>query len=172
MKNDSLVPSNREMSTGARALLVADILEEHPERHDQTTFVSGLAFEDFKRDWDPVKLAERRDCGTAACVAGWAVVCSPPALIRKAEKIPYISNGVHTETITWDTAGAKALGLEAGLADILFAEQNTRPRLIKALRVLANMDPKDRTLENAKKLNITHSWLEGNGRADKVQVPK
>lgn len=36
-----LIPRNLKMSTGARCRLVADIIEQHPERWDQETWAWG-----------------------------------------------------------------------------------------------------------------------------------
>jgi hypothetical protein len=164
-KTETLIPRNREMSTTARLLLVAQILEEHPERHNQEVFVAPeMTF--HGEEPEPTWVAEHRNCGTAACVAGWAVASSPPALIRNAHDPKFIGE------VTWESAGARALGIDYDLASLLFDSENTRPRLIKALRVLAQMSPAERTYSNAWKKNITPRWLRGEGRADKVVLKK
>lgn len=167
-----LIPSNREMSTAARMRLVADILEKNPERHDQETW-NSFDFNDvdeYTPDDEVIEaVSEHRTCGSTGCAAGWAVAATPPAVIRKAlDKMELYNAGqLHWSDTKdeWQSAGAAALGLDYDLARMLFDSDNTRSRLIKALRRLADLPPKQRTLEAAEGMGITSLWLAGHGRA-------
>ncbi len=181
------IPTNRDMSTAARLRLIADILEEHPERHVQENWISDEVNNgydnvytlighdhngyDINEEDLVVAIASAKSCGKAGCVAGWAAAASPPRLMESAVS-DYLDDsnrtvwGSHKHDV-WVLAGSKALGIDRDLGDVLFAAENKRSRLIKALRVLAELDPRDRTLYNAELLGIaTNShWLEGEGRA-------
>ncbi len=124
---DTLIPPNRDtMTTGERCSFVAKILREHPERHDQSTWYD----DDDYGHLTPAEAAMIGSCGTAACVAGWAVACSPPDLVRDA--------------VGFRDAGARALGIETNDATYLFSFSNERAALIDALERLALLPETDR----------------------------
>lgn len=123
-------------TTGERCALVAEILEDHPEHHDQHQWGRGLddddpeggfEWDDALRLWD-----DAPECGTACCVAGWAVVGSPTGTVRYLDSIPALA--------------VELLGISDALAATLFACCNQRPQLIKALRWLADVEEDKRTL--------------------------
>lgn len=67
------------------------------------------------------------DCGTTACIAGWAVYLYPQDVKRGDD---------------WVTAGARILGLEKDLARNLFVDFNLNPkRAAKVLNGLADSKP-------------------------------
>lgn len=158
----TLIPKNREMSTAARLNLVADIIEQHPEAHDQSVWAeSVIRYRENVYEGSPLYVSEQRDCGTVACVAGWAVACSPPALVKSAKPYVWIREDGTREEASWSAAGAKALGIDQELADDLFAAGVQRDQLVKALRMLAMLPPEKRTAEEAEKLGVTIAWLTG-----------
>lgn len=123
-------------TTTDRLRAVADIIEAHPERHDQ-------------RNWSTVQGATPRtlqgrvglvedetQCGTTCCAAGWAVVLTPADVS--------LEDG-------WRAAGADALGLNLVLADAVFTSprlsaDHRRPHLVALLRWLAMFPPEARTM--------------------------
>lgn len=96
---------NLPTNTTDRLAAVADIIEFTPQRWDQSTW-----FENVRDDhaWPALVIAvgwaEEEDCGTAGCVAGWAVALCPEI----------------THAADWYEAGAEALGLDRELAEALF----------------------------------------------------
>lgn len=158
-----MIPRNREMSTAKRLRLVADILQENPERHTQYQWSALDWNNDVNAYWSDetviLSVAAHKTCGSKGCVAGWAIAATPPAVVNKV-----LDRDIdHYDT--WVAVGSGVLGLDVDLAEMLFDEANKRPRLIKALRRLADLPPKTRTLEAAAEIGITYAWLRGEGRA-------
>lgn len=137
-RRDPLIPAIAKMpefTTGERCALVADIIEQHPERHDQVVWVGAVRTVDDP-DVGTIRLvAAAGSCGTAACVAGWAVAASPVELVGE----------IHD----WVSAGARALGLDYHLAALVFDGASKREKIVKMLRWCATVGPGDRTTERA-----------------------
>lgn len=127
-------------STRARLLAVADLLEEHPEQWDQHTYIGPA-----DRYFPPKAVAGvGHQCGTAVCIAGWAVRLTPQSQLPSPPE----------EFREWWNTGRMVLGLEEDLANRLFDANATqsfgRKRLLHALRVIADIPHGKRTLEAAK----------------------
>jgi hypothetical protein len=82
-----------------RLRAVADLIEAHPEAVDMAYFVDADAFgAPSDVNVDPIEAAQAHTCGTAGCLAGWAVASAP------AHVLPHPPAG-------WAGAGAVAFGL-------------------------------------------------------------
>lgn len=97
---------------------VIDQIDAHPELWDQ-----GY--------WFTVT-----DCGTAACVAGWACLLSgdkPFPLLQKLEDLPVGELVSYVDVKGWQVwardRAQKLLGITDGQADALFNAENTREDL-------------------------------------------
>lgn len=77
------------------------------------------------------RTASTGSCGTAACVAGWAVAAAPPSL---------------TAGEGWYGAGAKALGIDYDLALAMFDGECGHERLVEAFRWCADEPEGGRTI--------------------------
>ncbi len=144
----SLIPDNLHMTSKARLLLVADILQNHPKRHDQSIWITGTPgglgdLDDFLATPDPV------GCNTKGCVAGWAVALTPREEVG--------ADG-------WTDAMARSLELPYGVARRLVPALNKRKRLIKALRLLATVTPDNRTTVMLNAAGMTQGWFYGGKR--------
>jgi hypothetical protein len=120
----------------ARLRAVADIIEQHPEKHDQNSFTSEDA--PWYSTYEAAGSASEVRCGTTACVAGWAVLLTPKS---------------QTDEFTddWSDDGAKALGLDDDLASEIFYGWSNRQRrwIPDWLRALADIPTGKRTLDEA-----------------------
>lgn len=136
---DPLIPERAktpEFTTGERCALVADILEQHPERHQQWVwFADDRWVEDPTGGMDSIEatvadVARTGDCGTVACVAGWAIAAGPVDIVEP-----------------WGVTGpaAEALGLQPDLASYVFGGMRERPELIRLLRWAATVPESHRT---------------------------
>jgi len=83
------------------------------------------------------------DCGTTACVAGWAVRLTPAGSI-----LP----GTVDE---WQEAGRDALGLSDNLAWVLFSENFAPESMPEVLRLVAAIPEGGRTLRAAVEAGMT-----------------
>lgn len=98
------------MTTRNRDLLrkVADYVEGHPDQYDQHVWVTNTPDpRPYLGVGDDIRVGEvvEHDCGTQACIAGWAVLLDgQPAPIH------------------WDAAGREALGLTGEESNVLFDE--------------------------------------------------
>ena len=146
----------------ARLRFVADILETHPEHHDQRVWWRDADNQGYGYDFDEVKgigaAARPFDCKTAGCVAGWAVASTPLAEFNRL--VPDAPNGY----MTWEAVGQAVLGIpDRQLSSFLFHSSRRRKTLIKALRGLAEMPQSHRTLDRAIKEKIVprsaRDWL-------------
>lgn len=128
-------------NTTDRLLAVADIIEFTPKRWDQSTWfedhVDDHGYPDrvFGIGWAD---EEDVDCGTAGCVAGWAVALSPADIALRFD---------------WYAAGSIALGLTRELADALFDgclhARLTAEEMADLLRRLAKIPGDTRSVEDA-----------------------
>lgn len=134
------------MSTGDRLRLVADIIEAHPDLHDPGVWVSGGS-----ANAHPKEAVELNYCGTPACIAGWAVMCSPLDEVEfrrgVGEREWLSSNG------SWVDVGRQQLGLDLNLAELLFDGEATEGNHPARLRGLADL-PEPRTYEAAEKAGL------------------
>lgn len=127
------VPSDFHMSTKDRLFLVADVIELNPENYDQGVW-------SYSRSQGAMPISDHAgdfSCRTYACVAGWAVHCSPKDEMLAGED-------------SWVDAGARQLGLSHTLAAYLF-DEGCRGDMPQALRLIA-MLPEPRTLVEADKV--------------------
>lgn len=99
---------NLPTSTTDRLLAVADIIEFHPERWNQTEWCEDTHGREPSVQAAVGRADEMADCGTRGCVAGWAVMLTPAGLLDLAD------------ASAWSHAGRVALGLEHDLANSLF----------------------------------------------------
>lgn len=142
---DIIDKADLPQTTTERLLVVADIIENHPDRWDQASWVVDPGDDDGD-EWPEDQVGLDGDtCGTQCCIAGWAVRYTP-------ELPPY--RGMYPnapEYLTkwgWEQAGAYALGLEQKLANVMFFTDWGQELTVKALRALAEMPEGQRTLEN------------------------
>jgi hypothetical protein len=106
---------------------VLDIVENHPELHDQSLWVDGLR-EALEGGTEP-------DCGTTACVAGWAAILSAPAGSRIESTGHVLLAG---EDISRDVEeyAVEALGISESGGVWLFSQLRTRDEITVSLRYL------------------------------------
>jgi hypothetical protein len=101
-----------EVANAERLLDVLTFLAAHPERHDQNFWL------------------KKRDCGTVACLAGWAVLRNG-YVEHYAPEIPdffrgvYRSDDPHQELRHVSYVAEEVLGLTPDEGARLFDEQNT-----------------------------------------------
>jgi hypothetical protein len=102
-------------------------ITEHPETHNQ-------------RVW-----AKRTECGTTACVAGWAVLLAhPDAELTALDCFNGMSCGVLLSDGTeraFNMYGAELLGLTPDQRYWLFDEERTTPEVLGGLDDLINGEP-------------------------------
>lgn len=91
-------------TTTERLLMVADLIELHPERWDQESYV--MDGNCSINDPEDVAGSGLPKCGTTLCVAGWGVALTPAAELAHLDD--------------WDEAGSKALGFDEALGEYLF----------------------------------------------------
>lgn len=122
-------PNSLPQTTTERLLAVADIIDLNPERWDQSCWIDtgDMAI--------PGGVYGRgMECGTTACIAGWAVILTP-----RPTDAPM--------GYDWYWAGAQALGLDVDFAEYLF--RATLPldhtEVADVLRRLAKLDEGERT---------------------------
>ena len=109
-------------------------------------------------DWT---LESESECGTRACVAGWAAILGRD-LPLKSRIIPgYVSNcsccpteEPYTEyyydepSDSWQDAGRQELGISEHLASYLFRGTNNEKRTVEAVRMLADGDAEEDIIEH------------------------
>lgn len=141
-------PSDLPQTTAERLRAVADVIEAE-EAWDQGTWVSpsilelkelldeGAKFE--YRGFDNVYVQQGRNdpaCGTKCCIAGWAVRFTP-----RHTMLP----------VDWVLAGARALGVDQELAEVMFspffAVDQPGSDVAHLLRLLAELPEELRTYE-------------------------
>lgn len=123
------------------AATVRWILLEYPEFHDQDTW-SRAEYEDEAEgvEYESTLDLTRKlhTCGTAGCVAGWAVAVDGfLGNTAESEDDNWIAEG--SEGDNWIAEGAAILKLTYDLAEILFWYGNGRGGLIDALGVIADL---------------------------------
>lgn len=127
-------------TTTERLLAVAAHIESHPDEWVQSVWTgSNVGRPDDEKG--------RGECGTVACIAGWAVRFTP-------KDFPLDT--------TWSVAGAEALGLHQHLADAIFHSDYAPADVASELRLLARL-PEPRTLDAAivAGLDMTGADLQG-----------
>jgi hypothetical protein len=97
-----------------RLRAVADLFEAHPKVWDQS-YWSEVAVSDESDFGGLMRTVEGHSCGTAGCIAGWAV-----ASLAEDQAAEYLFHLDFDEP--WMQAGAEALGLSAPLANTIFCE--------------------------------------------------
>lgn len=118
------------MPNADRLRKLADVIEEHPDRFDMSTWFE-LGDPDPDRLFSPLNgvmdvdmLAENLVCGTTACVAGWACALWPSEV--QPEK-------------GFSRNGAMILGIDSELeSDMLFTMAGDAPRMAGVLRAVAD----------------------------------
>lgn len=124
-------------TTTDRLLAVAQIIEEHPEKWDQGLWRGDCMVPDQAHGLG--------ECGTTACVAGWAVTLTPKHVVLRGDY--------------YGQMGADALGIEyAPLANRLFFSgtsgqringwRDATPHMPDILRIIATFPEGERTYEN------------------------
>lgn len=140
------------VDTAERLHRVADIIELHPDHHDQETWWStkGLTYNggpySGPQNYSPVQVRpallaadESHLCGTSCCGAGWACALAP---ITERVESDRPSN--------WTPDAERVLGLEGGgIGKYLFsADWTDRESLVAAYRALAEVPESERTVAN------------------------
>jgi len=129
--------TNLPTTTTARLRAVADLIEAHPERWDQELWTGE------KKAGPLDEVGRGGDCGTTACVAGWAVRLTPTGTIPP-----------ETEA-EWEEAGRDALGLSDDLAWVLFDADFAPESMPGVLRLIATIPEGGRTLRTAINAGMT-----------------
>jgi len=125
-------------NTTDRLLALADLTETTPELLDQKVWVDEESCISgnwsVPADW----IGKRHLCDTAGCIAGNAVMLTPP---EQARDLP----------ADWHDAGQMALGIGGVLAIALFESDlpMTHPQIAQTLRALATLPEGKRTLDGA-----------------------
>ena len=133
-------------NTTDRLLAVADIIEFTPERWDQGAWlIERSDFDVTVHDIPRSAIAHGvKECGTTACVAGWAVALTP--------EVQMPVTAVHD----WEMAGAAALGLHENLAYELFdgtlSDYMTHVELADVLRLMAKIPEGERDVNHAQEV--------------------
>lgn len=95
-----------------------------------------------ERLWRQTVWAVEEDCGTACCIAGYAVLAGIPGVTVVPPTILSGNLGlrVHGAPMDWYEAGQAALGLDFDEADELFNDYNTAEDLRRiAARIAASV---------------------------------
>lgn len=103
--------------TMAMANKVLDYIKDHPERHDQFSWVSVEGLEQASQ------LREDNLCQTTMCVAGTAVFLSRP--LDEFVKFDTVGTGA----AVWETEGARLLGLDEDESEWLFYDASNEEAL-------------------------------------------
>jgi hypothetical protein len=138
---DPLIPVEAkalDFPPAERCRLVASIIEEHPERHDQSTYWGADVYE---MDGAPGRFEgmsrwiAQVGCGTAACAAGWTVASAHLDLIRssdmsgEAARLLNIGDELGAELFETITSSHLAPGERARFAAIFYWIADTQERL-------------------------------------------
>lgn len=93
---------------------VIEHVKKYPDQHKQESYLDnpnhGYSLEDITKPRKDIL-----ECGTTACLAGWALVLSPR---KKRQEI------VNQKFIDWTEAGSLALGIESQAGYNLFNIMN------------------------------------------------
>jgi hypothetical protein len=98
------------------AYTVLDYIEDHPERHDQDTWITVGGGLPTITDRNTRTTVENADCGATCCFAGWAVLLNGDTIASGS--LVYNSNGRFVSNI--DIYARHLLGLTPDEADELF----------------------------------------------------
>lgn len=116
-----------------------DFITEHPERHDQSTWVAGRPVEDFSVDVEPDLPS---GCGTYGCVAGWLAMQNTAAIPEEAWQPLYdYKNGQWTDQIVGYDFNYNLFPVVSVARDVLGVDDERSDGLIEQLF------DSDRTLE-------------------------
>ena len=125
------IPKRR--TARGRLIAAARMIEQHPENHDQDTWVAGPG---SPYGLSAVELSDSASisCGTTCCAAGWGIATTPGDLLPRGWRgTSYID------------AGANAFGLDYGAASVLFYSGSMPAKnTAKVLRDLAALSSADR----------------------------
>lgn len=122
------------------ALAVRKLIENHPENWQQAVW---YGYESHDLDVADIRRSmESGECGTIACVAGWAAILMSPEGTRLREN-PLASN---LDSVQYPNGGGAsirniaeaALGLTDDEADYLFEPQRTKEEVIAILTAIEN----------------------------------
>lgn len=131
------------MTTTERLLLVADMIEAFPEKWDQCYFTEmGTTGYEYEVEETP----GMTECGTACCIAGWAVRFSTPGNISDSED--------------WEEAGARLLGFDDHLSMLVFYDLNRCYVSPAFLRGLAEI-PEPRSVDAAIEADLLPRHISG-----------
>lgn len=111
-------PTNRH----DRLLAIADQIEAHPDTWYQGTWITGGGQGDDR----PIDVVTKHACGTAACVAGWAVYFTDPTTVN------------WDKYTSWTRAGMETLEIDEHLAGWLFDPNRDTLDMPKLLRLIAS----------------------------------
>jgi hypothetical protein len=142
-KDRPLVPDLSASNPRAVAEVVLGTIRDKA-LHDQALWIG------WRTDTDEPAVGDLRgrpgECGTTACVAGWAALLTAPgnAVYQpRSERIRWPDG----KTLTVLDAGRHALGLDGGDAAWLFSEHRTHGQVTAALESLADGKPMTRIEE-------------------------
>jgi len=126
------------------AQLVLEIIQLHPDMHDQQEFMYCTECDGSVSDCVCTGLGgvalERSTCNTTLCIAGWTQFIHEGRVVDSCTRcvVDNVHRGLHTEVIH---AAARYLGLSLGDADKLFYASNERAPV--ALGYVARGEPID-----------------------------
>ena len=129
---------------GLRGLALLDkiieIIEAHPELHDQHVWAKVSSFPGLTRGWDLNRDGDTvpETCGTTLCVAGWAAhLCGAQLEYRVSGWTRLVLTADYATMdgsfLRIDTLARQLLELDADFAEELFHDNNTL-NSIKSLR--------------------------------------
>lgn len=142
-----------DFTTGQRCALIADLIEQDADAHDQEVWVRGVpGFED--RRGVPLPDAVRAfagtgSCGTAGCVAGWAIAAAPESVlddIHAGSLSSSFQTAPESEAYALLMIGSsRALGFDTNLMGVVSDALNERSRLVELLRWASGVPEAART---------------------------
>jgi hypothetical protein len=134
-------PTGKTLEEVRRAYEVINYLTDHPERHDQETW---LNWPQMFREAGVDRATAERTCGTTACFAGWTVLLNGHTITNGAyvdlEGTPPVDR-VAARHVGVDNVAAQLLGLDNDEMGRLFYETHTLWDVIRAVEDIFGPQP-------------------------------
>lgn len=118
---------------------VRELIASHPERHEQGLWIDAHGADDLRDDFGP-------DCGTSACVAGWAVLLEHELADAEPARVIDLQTELHQGPLHGSWHGSwlhpvnrearRALGLDDHDADVVFHPALTTDETLTNLAAL------------------------------------
>lgn len=118
---------------------ILKLITTKPELHDQTSWSGHGEADDPNQDY--------QECGTTACIAGWATILHHNLEpIKREFPATDFYNAYYTYSFSppngqdWDVVGRDALGIGSALATQLFLETNNEEAVAALADIVAGVD--------------------------------